>query len=89
MGVVLVIHPIFPFLHLPFRLIRIRSFFQIIHSMSHCVRSIVFDDTILPNLPEMYTFPNLGGFYQTWAKDLHVKGVDIRWRSLVAILERV
>lgn len=50
----------------------------------------VYDpDTMLPNLAEMYTFPNLGEFYQTWAKDLRVKSVDIRLSSLVAILERV
>ncbi|KAJ5900450.1 uncharacterized protein N7473_004520 [Penicillium subrubescens] len=45
-------------------------------------------DTLLPNLPEMYTFPNLGNFYRDWAKDLTAKGVDIRLNSSVAILKR-
>ena len=45
-------------------------------------------DTLLPNLPEMYTFPNLANFYRDWAKDLRAKGVNIRLNSSVAILER-
>ncbi|KAJ5097857.1 hypothetical protein N7532_004858 [Penicillium argentinense] len=45
-------------------------------------------DTLLPNLPLMYTFPNLGSFYCDWASDLGSKGVDIRLNTLVAILER-
>lgn len=45
-------------------------------------------DTLLPNLPTMYTFPNPGDFYQAWAKELRAKGVDICLHSSVAILER-
>ncbi|KAJ5584794.1 uncharacterized protein N7459_004594 [Penicillium hispanicum] len=45
-------------------------------------------DTLLPNLPTMYTFPNLGTFYQDWAADLRSKGVDIRLGTEVTILER-
>ena len=35
-------------------------------------------DTLLPNLPLMYTFPKLHDFYADWANDLRSKGVDIR-----------
>lgn len=45
-------------------------------------------DTLLPNLPEMFTFPNLGDFYQDWTADLRSKGVDIRLNTSVAILKR-
>ncbi|KAJ5388900.1 hypothetical protein N7509_011441 [Penicillium cosmopolitanum] len=45
-------------------------------------------DTLLPNLPLMYTFPNLSNFYGDWAADLRSKGVDIRMNTSVAILER-
>lgn len=45
-------------------------------------------DILLPNLPLMYTFPNLGGFYCDWAADLRSKGVDIRLNTSVVILER-
>lgn len=45
-------------------------------------------DTLLPNLPEMFTFPNLGNFYQHWEADLRSKGVDIRLNTSVTILER-
>ncbi|KAJ5488544.1 hypothetical protein N7539_003434 [Penicillium diatomitis] len=45
-------------------------------------------DTLLPNLPDMYTFPNLANFYRDWSKDLRQKGVDIRLGSTVSILER-
>ncbi|KAJ5894887.1 hypothetical protein N7495_006578 [Penicillium taxi] len=45
-------------------------------------------DTLLPNLPTMYTFPNLGDFYEDWAKDLRAKGVKMRLNSTVTILKR-
>ncbi|KAJ5919390.1 hypothetical protein N7466_010333 [Penicillium verhagenii] len=45
-------------------------------------------DTLLPNLPVMYTFPKLGDFYKDWASDLRSKGVSIQLNSSVAILER-
>lgn len=45
-------------------------------------------DTLLPNLPTMYTFPNLSSFYRDWAADLRAKGVDIRLNSHTRILER-
>lgn len=35
-------------------------------------------ETLLPNLPLMYTFPKLHDFYADWAEDLKSKGVDIR-----------
>lgn len=35
-------------------------------------------DTLLPNLPTMVTFPQLGKFYEDWRVDLVKKGVDIR-----------
>lgn len=34
-------------------------------------------DTLLPNLPTMYTFDNLHDFYQTWRGDLVNQGVEI------------
>lgn len=45
-------------------------------------------DTLLPNLPMMYTFPNLGNFYADWAYDLQSKGVDIRLNTTIRIIER-
>ena len=45
-------------------------------------------DTLLPNLPMMYTFPNLGNFYADWAHDLQSKGVDIRLNTTIKIIER-
>ena len=46
-------------------------------------------DTLLPNLPTMVTFPNLGQFYKDWAADLRSKGVDIRLSTEVTdILSR-
>lgn len=36
------------------------------------------NQTLLPNLPTMRTFPNLQQFYADWEKDLRAKGVDIR-----------
>ena len=45
--------------------------------------------TLLPNLPTMFTFPNLHDFYEDWRKDLISKGVDIRLKTEVAeILQR-
>lgn len=35
-------------------------------------------DTLLPNLPTMYTFGNLREFYSKWRQDLISRGVDIR-----------
>ena len=43
-------------------------------------------DTLLPNLPTMYTFPKLHDFYQTWADDLRSKEVDIRLKTEVTTI---
>ncbi|KAI4157374.1 MAG: hypothetical protein LQ342_008332 [Letrouitia transgressa] len=46
-------------------------------------------DTLLPNLPLMTTFPQLGTFYADWAADLRSKGINIRTNTdVVSILER-
>lgn len=46
-------------------------------------------DTLLPNLPQMVTFPNLHDFYHDWAADLRSKGVDIRLSTdVTAVLSR-
>ncbi|EAW06836.1 putative flavin-containing amine oxidasedehydrogenase [Aspergillus clavatus NRRL 1] len=45
-------------------------------------------DTLLPNQPTMYTFPNLGAFYRTWAADLRARGVHLRLNTRVEILHR-
>ncbi|KAJ5159381.1 uncharacterized protein N7482_006385 [Penicillium canariense] len=45
-------------------------------------------DTLLPNLPTMFTFPNLGNFYRDWAADLRTKGVLIRLNCSVEVCER-
>ncbi|PQE16502.1 FAD dependent oxidoreductase protein [Rutstroemia sp. NJR-2017a BBW] len=46
-------------------------------------------DTLLPNLPDMLTFPCLHDFYEDWRKDLESKGVDIRLNTDVTeILQR-
>lgn len=46
-------------------------------------------DTLLPNLPQMVTFPNLQNFYAAWVDDLRSKGVDIRLKTDVcAVLSR-
>ncbi|KAF5879440.1 putative flavin-containing amine protein [Botrytis fragariae] len=46
-------------------------------------------DTLLPNLPQMLTFPNLHNFYEDWRKDLESKGVDIRLNTDVTeIIQR-
>jgi hypothetical protein len=47
------------------------------------------DQTLLPKLPTMVTFPKLHDFYEDWRKDLVLKGVDIRSQTdVTAILER-
>lgn len=46
-------------------------------------------ETLLPNLPKMYTFPKLGEFYSDWAEVLRKKGVEIRLsHELVTVLKR-
>lgn len=46
-------------------------------------------ETLLANLPRMYTFPKLGEFYQDWARDLRGKGVHIRLgQELVQVVHR-
>ncbi len=45
--------------------------------------------TLLPNLPTMFTFPCCANFYADWAADLKSKGVDIRTNiDVTAILSR-
>ncbi len=41
-------------------------------------------DTLLPNLPTMVTFANLGEFYAAWRRDLEVRGVEFRLETEVA-----
>ncbi|KAI9683201.1 MAG: hypothetical protein M1829_005992 [Trizodia sp. TS-e1964] len=46
-------------------------------------------ETLLPNLPTMITFPNLHNFYSDWADGLRSKGVDIRLNTnVVSIVSR-
>lgn len=45
-------------------------------------------DTLLPNLPSMYTFPNLGNFYRDWTDELSTKGVKFKIPCDVEIMER-
>ncbi|KAI2855305.1 hypothetical protein CBS147321_1974 [Aspergillus niger] len=46
-------------------------------------------DMLLPNRPEMYTFPELGAFYRDWVGDLgENKAVRVRLRTEVEILGR-
>ncbi|PWY65690.1 FAD/NAD(P)-binding domain-containing protein [Aspergillus heteromorphus CBS 117.55] len=45
-------------------------------------------DTLLPNQPMMYTFPNLGDFYHDWSNDLQSKGVKVQMKKKVEILKR-
>ena len=45
-------------------------------------------NTLLPNLPQMVTFPKLHNFYEDWRKDLIAKGIDIRLDTEVAGLMR-
>ncbi|KAL8419994.1 hypothetical protein RB594_002954 [Gaeumannomyces avenae] len=40
-------------------------------------------DTLLPNLPTMVTFDNLGSFYEEWRQDLVRRGVSIRLNNEV------
>ena len=44
-------------------------------------------ETLLPNLPDMYTFPKLHDFYQDWEADLRSKGVDIRLKTDVTAVK--
>ncbi|KAL2007252.1 hypothetical protein VTN00DRAFT_8690 [Thermoascus crustaceus] len=37
--------------------------------------------TLLPNLPTMFTFPNMSNFYRDWMADLRSKGVIFRLRT--------
>ena len=44
-------------------------------------------ETLLPNLPQMVTFPHLERFYGDWAADLKSKGVDIRTNTDVTAIK--
>ena len=44
-------------------------------------------ETLLPNLPQMVTFPHLGNFYRDWADDLRSKGVEIRTSTSVTTIK--
>ncbi|KAG8531906.1 uncharacterized protein KY384_003542 [Bacidia gigantensis] len=44
-------------------------------------------DTLLPNLPDMVTFPSCDKFYKDWAADLRSKGVDIRTNTDVTAIK--
>ncbi|KAK3169679.1 hypothetical protein OEA41_009063 [Lepraria neglecta] len=44
-------------------------------------------ETLLPNLPQMVTFPHLEKFYGDWAADLKSKGVDIRTNTDVTAIK--
>ncbi len=46
------------------------------------------ENTLLPNLPTMVTFPKLDQFYKDWAADLRQKGVDIRLNTDVTAITR-
>ena len=46
-------------------------------------------ETLLPNLPQMVTFPHLESFYGDWSADLRSKGVEIHTNTdVTAILSR-
>ncbi|KAI9373425.1 hypothetical protein BJX61DRAFT_533182 [Aspergillus egyptiacus] len=46
-------------------------------------------ETLLANLPTMFTFPRLGEFYHVWAEDLrNNRGVRILLNTEISILER-
>ncbi|KAL4871510.1 hypothetical protein BDV12DRAFT_194274 [Aspergillus spectabilis] len=45
-------------------------------------------DGLLTNLPTMYTFPNLGEFYETWKGDLEGRGVRMVLGAEVGVVER-
>ena len=44
-------------------------------------------ETLLPNLPQMVTFPHLEKFYGEWANDLKSKGVNIRTNTDVTAIK--
>ena len=44
-------------------------------------------ETLLPNLPQMVTFPHLHNFYGDWAADLRSKGVEIRTNTDVSAIK--
>ena len=44
-------------------------------------------ETLLPNLPQMVTFPKCHDFYRDWEKDLRSKGVDIRLETDVTAIK--
>ena len=44
-------------------------------------------DTLLPNLPQMVTFPNCNNFYRDWSNDLRSKGIDIRTSTDVTAIK--
>jgi len=44
-------------------------------------------ETLLPNLPQMVTFPHLEKFYGDWANDLKSKGVNIRTNTDVTAIK--
>ena len=46
------------------------------------------ENTLLPNLPTMVTFPKLDQFYKDWAADLQSKGVDIKLNTDVTKIIR-
>ncbi|OJJ45093.1 hypothetical protein ASPZODRAFT_134521 [Penicilliopsis zonata CBS 506.65] len=45
-------------------------------------------DSLLPNRPTMYTFPNLGDFYRDWTADLQARGVEVLLNTRTEILRR-
>ncbi|KAL4892449.1 hypothetical protein BDV59DRAFT_208206 [Aspergillus ambiguus] len=45
-------------------------------------------DMLLPNQPEMCTFPNLGNFYHDWTQDVRSRGVHLHLNTRVEILQR-
>lgn len=46
-------------------------------------------ETLLPNLPKMFTFPHLSECYKAWVKSLTDKGVDIKLsHELLEVVER-
>lgn len=44
-------------------------------------------ETLLPNLPQMVTFPNCGQFYSDWSDDLRARGVNIRTHTDVTAVK--
>lgn len=45
-------------------------------------------DTLLPNQPTIYTFPNLSEFYRYWARDLTSREVRLRLKTRPDIMKR-